>query len=251
MVRGGGEQAPSPQPRTSAEAAPARRELIGVVEDDADTGEVLATVLERAGYDVVLCRRGEDAVAALPGRAPALILLDLNLPDIDGLEVYRRLRLESGTASVPVVILTARVEEVDRIVGLSLGADDYVTKPFNPRELVLRIRAILRATSRAEGAAPREKIEIASVTLYPDEHILMIGGEELFLTPTECKLLQILMSRAGRVQSRETLIEEAWGGVRNVEPRTLDVHVHRLRRKLGAAAARLETVTGLGYLFRG
>lgn len=223
---------------------------IAVVEDDFDTAEILRHVLAREGFTVAVYLRGDTALEGIRRERPTLVLLDLNLPGMDGLEVYRQLRREDRTADLPVIMLTARGDEIDRIVGLSLGAEDYVTKPFNPRELVLRIRAVLRPIARNTETAPRAELRLAGLTLFPSEHVLEVDRREVLLTPTECRLLRILMERAGRIQTRESLIDAIWGGSREVETRTLDVHVHRLRRKLGRSSKRLETAPGLGYVFR-
>lgn len=226
------------------------QQRIAIVEDDPDTGEVLEHILRREGYVVDLHERGDTALEEILRHPPTLVLLDLNLPGIDGLELFRRLRRESATADLPVIMLTARTDEVDRIVGLSLGADDYVTKPFNPRELVLRIRSVLRPLLQGGGARPRAEVRSGALCLLPSEHLLMVGQKEVLLTPTECRLLRVLMERSGRVQTRDSLIDAVWGGEREVETRTLDVHVHRLRRKMGDLSRRLETSPGLGYVFR-
>jgi two-component system phosphate regulon response regulator PhoB len=245
-------EAGAPRGRLVAESSPPSGSSlrIAIVEDDVDTADVLEHVLSREGFGVDVFGRGDTALAALVKSRPALVLLDLNLPGMDGLEVFRRLRRDEGTSDLPVIMLTARTEEVDRIVGLSLGADDYVTKPFNPRELVLRIRSVLRPLLEAPQASLRDEIRVGELSLYPAEHLLSVEGREVLLTPTECKLLRLLMGRADRVQTRDALIEGIWGGGREVEARTLDVHIHRLRRKLGGAAQRLETSPGLGYVFR-
>lgn len=223
---------------------------IVLVEDDPDITAVLSHVLTREGYAVDAHATGASGLGAISRRPPALLLLDLHLPDMDGLDVFREVKRESATASTPVIIVSARTEEVDRIVGLSLGADDYVTKPFNPRELILRIRAVLRPRSTRCDRGARPTIRVGSLLLYPAEHLLETDGREIVLTPTEARLLRALMERPGRVQTREALIDNVWGGARSVEARTLDVHVHRLRRKLGSQSHRLETAPGIGYVFR-
>lgn len=226
------------------------RQVIAIVEDDPDTAEILRHVFLREGYGVAVYGRGDVALESIRRDKPTLVLLDLNLPGLDGLEVFRLLRREDRTSDLPVIMLTARGDEIDRIVGLSLGAEDYVTKPFNPRELVLRVRAVLRPLVAAATTTPRAEVRVGGLTLFPNEHILEIDQREILLTPTECRLLRLLMERSGRIQTREALIDGIWGTTREVEARTLDVHVHRLRRKLGRAGKRLETAPGLGYVFR-
>jgi len=211
---------------------------------------VLEHVLTRERFRVTWFERGDDALAGIPKALPALIVLDLNLPGMDGLEVFRRLRADPVARSIPVIMLTARTDEVDRIVGLSLGAEDYVTKPFSPRELVLRIRAVLRPLLEDRRDEPRFELTAGQLTLFPAEHLLRIAGREVLLTPTECRLLHALIERAGRIIERDALIEAVWGGRADVAPRTLDVHVHRLRRKLGRLAPCLGTEPGIGYVLR-
>ena len=179
----------------------------------------------------------------------SLVLLDLMLPGIDGLEVCRLLRAKPETKNIPVLMLTARTEEVDRIVGLELGADDYLTKPFSPRELVLRVRAILRRAEVVESVSDGT-IRVGSLTIDPIEHRVQLLGEEIELTATEFRLLLTLAQRRGRVQSREELLNVVWGYEHSGYRRTVDTHLRRLRAKMGEAADYLETVRGVGYRFR-
>ena len=224
-------------------------ETILVVEDEPDIVEVLRYNLEREGYEVLVETDGSAGMAAALRRRPDLVVLDLMLPGQDGLDVLRGLRAARETAAMPVLLLTAKAEEIDRVVGLELGADDYVTKPFSPREVLLRIKAILR---RAHGGGdPRhELLEVNGVVLDVGGHLLRRGEEEIALTATEFRLLKLLMERRGRVQSREQLLAEAWGYSEDVDSRTVDTHVRRLRGKLGERADRIETVIGVGYRFR-
>lgn len=222
---------------------------IALVEDEPDIADVLRYNLEREGFEVDLYPRGDTALAGLRRRPPDLILLDLMLPGIDGLELCRILKREAPTAAVPLIMLTARREETDRIVGLELGADDYISKPFSPREVVLRIRAVLRRNGAPEASAPRP-LEAGAIRLWPDAFRLEVAGEEVPMTATEFKLLHFLMTRANRVQSRDTLLTEVWGYSEGVDSRTVDTHVRRLRRKLGPEAARIETLVGIGYRFK-
>lgn len=221
---------------------------IALVEDDPDIAEVLRYNLEREGFEVESFSRGDLALTGIRRRVPNLVLLDLMLPGIDGLEICRLLKREPKTAGIPIIMLTARGEETDRIVGLELGADDYIPKPFSPREVVLRIRAVLRR--RQPGAEDPEILEAGRIRLNASDYCLEIAGEEIPMTATEFRLLQFLMERANRVQTRETLLREVWGYSEGVDSRTVDTHVRRLRRKLGPEAQRIETLIGLGYRFR-
>ncbi len=217
-----------------------------IVEDEPDIRELLVFHLEREGYHVTQCRNGAEALRVARSTRPDLILLDLMLPEMDGLEVCRRLRQDPATQAVPVVMLTARGDEVDRVLGLELGADDYVVKPFSPRELVARIRAVLRRTHPAPGAAP---LTVGRLTIDPAAHTVAVGGVAVSLTRREFDLLRALVEARGRVLSREFLLDHVWGytAAAEIESRTVDVHVRRLRQKLGAEGQRIGTVTGVGY----
>ena len=220
-----------------------------IVEDEASIAEVLEFNLAREGFNVRIDTRGDTALDSIRSDPPDLILLDLMLPGLDGLEVCRLIKREPRTATIPLVILTAKGEEVDRIVGLELGADDYISKPFSPREVVLRIKAVLR---RSEGPATEtsDVLEIGGLVLDVPGHRLLIGGQEVPLTATEFRLLRILMERRNRVQTREKLLTDVWKYSEEVDSRTVDTHIRRLRRKLGAEADRIETVIGVGYRMR-
>ena len=220
---------------------------IVVVEDEPDIAEVVRYNLEREGFQVEVHPRGDAALAAVRRRSPDLIVLDLMVPGMDGLELTRALKGDTATARIPLVMLTARSEELDRVVGLELGADDYVTKPFSPRELTLRIKAVLR---RGETTALPAVLEAGAIALDSAAHQAHLGGVPLTLTATEFRLLQLLLERRGRVQTRAQLLSEVWGYAEDVDSRTVDTHVRRLRRKLGAEADRVETVVGVGYRFR-
>ena len=217
-----------------------------LVDDERDLLSVLDFNLRAAGFETVLATRGEDALLALKRRVPDLVLLDLMLPDIPGTEVCRRIKSEARTKHVPVVMLTAKGEEVDRVVGFELGADDYVTKPFSVRELVLRLKAILR---RAGGgkAVERPRELVGPIRVDVEAHRVFVDGAEVTLTPLEFRLLSTFMARLGRVQSREQLLEDVWEMSPEVETRTVDTHVKRLREKLGSGRDLLETVRGVGY----
>jgi two-component system phosphate regulon response regulator PhoB len=225
------------------------KQRILVVEDEPDLAEVLQFNLAKAGFAVDLERRGDSALEALRRQPPDLLVLDLMLPGLDGLELTRILKRDPATARIPLVMLTARGEEVDRIVGLELGADDYIPKPFSPREVVLRIKAVLR---RRDGeAAGGERLDTGGIRLDLGAHRAEVRGREVQLTATEFRLLKVLIERQGRVQTRSRLLTDVWGYAEDVDSRTVDTHVRRLRRKLGAEADRIETVIGVGYRLRG
>ncbi len=218
---------------------------VAVVEDEPDIAEVVQYNLKKEGFQVELHARGDAALEAVRRRPPDLILLDLMLPGMDGLEITRALKRDPATAGIPLVMLTAKGEELDRIVGLELGADDYIAKPFSPRELVLRVKAVLRR--RSEESPPGAVIETGGIALDVGAHRLTVRGKDVPLTATEFRLLHLLMDRRGRVQTRGKLLSDAWGYAEDVDSRTVDTHVRRLRRKLGPEAPRLETVIGVGY----
>ena len=233
--------------RQAAAAAPppdTRRRVV-LIEDEADIAEAISYQLERAGMQVRVARTGEEGLEAVR-RGADLVLLDLNLPGMDGLEVCRMIRRQTGTAHVPIIIVSARAEEVDRVLGLEMGADDYVVKPFSLKELAARCRVALRRTG--EGEAPHgyrdENWEIEF-----DDYIVRYQGEEIRLTHKEFDLFRYLVERAGRVLTRERLLERVWGFETDVETRSIDAHIRRLRLKLGPARRHVETVVGLGYRF--
>lgn len=224
------------------------RHRILIVEDEPDIVEVLRYNLEREGFQVEAAERGDSALEVIRKRPPDLILLDLMLPGLDGLELTRVLKRDPRLAQIPLVMLTAKGEELDRIVGLELGADDYIPKPFSPREVGLRIKAVLRR--RESEGAKGEILERGGIRLDADAHRLEVRGKEVPLTATEFRLLRVLLERAGRVQTRTTLLADVWGYSQEVDSRTVDTHIRRLRRKLGAEAQRIETVIGVGYRLR-
>jgi two-component system phosphate regulon response regulator PhoB len=219
-----------------------------VVEDEADIAEVLSYNLGKEGFQVEVQPRGDAALETLRRRPPDLVVLDLMLPGLDGLEVTRTLKRDAATARIPILMLTAKGEELDRVVGLELGADDYVAKPFSPREVVLRIKAILRR--RQEEISADGLMEAGSLRLDPAAHRLEVRGKDVALTATEFRLLRLLIERRGRVQTRARLLADVWGYAEDVDSRTVDTHIRRLRRKLGPEATRLETVIGVGYRLR-
>ena len=226
-------------------------EKILLVEDEQDILEMVRYNLEQAGFEVSTAQDGERALAVVREDLPSLIVLDLMLPGIDGLEICRLLKQDAETRAVPILMLTARSEEVDRIVGLELGADDYVPKPFSPRELVLRIRAILRRSKPAgKSEAHEEVLRVGPIKIDLGAHRATLSGAPLVLTSTEFKLLATLVERRGRVQSREDLLNSVWGYEYSGYSRTVDTHVRRLREKLGDECEWVETVRGVGYRFR-
>ncbi len=222
-----------------------RTEHILIVEDEEDIAEILALHLARDGYQVSRVADGLEAYEVAANQLPDLILLDLMLPGMDGLEVCRRLRADEETRSIPIVMVSARGEEMDRVVGLEVGADDYVSKPFSPREVVLRVGAVLR-----RGRIQGEVLRAGVLVLDPEAHTVEVDGEAVHLTATEFRLLHYLMKKPGRVRTRERLLHKVWGYNEEVESRTIDTHVRRLRKKLGSEADRLETVVGVGYRLR-
>jgi two-component system phosphate regulon response regulator PhoB len=216
-----------------------------LVDDERDLLSLLDFNLRAAGFETLLATTGEQALQHLRRRVPDLVLLDLMLPDIPGTEVCRQIKTDARTKHVPVVMLTAKGEEVDRVVGFEIGADDYVTKPFSVRELVLRLKAIARRTGSRPSERPPESV--GPIRVDVDAHRAYVDGGEIQLTPLEFKLLTTLMARLGRVQSREQLLEDVWEMSSEVETRTVDTHVKRLREKLGSGRDLLETVRGVGY----
>ncbi len=222
-------------------------ETILVIEDEADVLDLVAYNLKKAGFAVATARDGVTGLQTARNDLPALIVLDLMLPGLEGTELCRQLKADPRTAHIPVLMLTAKAEEVDRIVGLELGADDYVVKPFSPRELVLRIKKILdRATGKT---APAEILKAGDITVDLARHQVTVKNQPVELTATEFKLLATLLQRRGRVQTRDTLLTDVWGYEGDVDTRTVDTHVRRLREKLGKAADSIETVRGVGYRF--
>jgi two-component system, OmpR family, phosphate regulon response regulator PhoB len=218
-----------------------------VIEDEADIRQVLDYNLKSAGHEVVEASRGVDGLRLLREREPDLVLLDLMLPDMPGTEVCRSIKDNPATRALPVVMLTARGEEIDRVVGFEIGADDYITKPFSVRELVLRIRAVLRRRELPVTDGP--SIEFGNLRLDRAAHRVWVETEEVELTALEFKLLVTLYERRNRVQSRSALLDEVWGIDTKISTRTVDAHVKRLREKMGAARDYIETVRGVGYRF--
>lgn len=222
-----------------------------VVDDEPDISALVAYQLARESYRVRTVASGPEALEAIERETPDLVVLDLMLPGMSGLEVLAEIRRREELQSLPVILLTARREEDDRITGLRLGADDYVAKPFSPQELVLRVGAVLRRVQQEPPIPPEGRVlKVGPFTLHTGAARAEVNGRDLQLTPTEFRLLETLMERRGRVQSRRQLLESAWGVTANITTRTVDMHVQRLRSKSGEAAGWIETVRGFGYRFR-
>jgi phosphate regulon transcriptional regulator PhoB len=219
-----------------------------VVEDEPDIRGLIVHHLERDGFRCRTAASGGEALARVRATPPDLVILDLMLPGMDGLEVCRRLRADPATAGLPIIMLTAKADEVDRVVGLEMGADDYLPKPFSTKELVARVRAVLRRARPGETTRP---LSVGGVSLDPGRHAVTVGGKPVELTPKEFDLLQALLGAAGRVLTREFLLDRVWGYARadEIESRTVDVHIRRLRAKLGAEERRIATIKGVGYRF--
>ena len=235
--------------KPAADRASQPGDRILVVDDEPDIIALVAYHLARSGYRVSTASSGPEALHAARDEQPALIILDLMLPELSGFEVLERIRADRALADIPVLMLTARREEPDRVHGLSLGADDYLVKPFSPQELVLRVRNILRRT-RTKTAERRNIVTVGEVEIDREAHTVTLNGAPIDLTATEYKLLLTLADRRGRVQSRAQLLEIVWESAPDIQTRTVDMHVQRLRAKLGASGELIETVRGFGYRLR-
>jgi two-component system alkaline phosphatase synthesis response regulator PhoP len=234
-------------------AAPRQQGRVLVVEDERDVAELIRYTLDREGFEVVVATNGADALREARDSRPDLVLLDLMLPLVNGWELCRRLKQDPATGALPVIMLTARSEEGDKVLGFELGADDYVTKPFSTRELVARVRAVVRRARPPEAEERRHRIKVGDLLVDRQRFEVTVGGRAVALTPKEFELLATLAAEPGRVFGRDELLDMVWGRDGFVEPRTVDVHLARLRAKF--AAARLpepgiETVRGVGYRFR-
>jgi two-component system phosphate regulon response regulator PhoB len=218
-------------------------ERILIVDDDPDIQKLVSYNLSQAGFQVSTAATGLAALDAVQAELPDLIILDLMMPDLDGLEVCRKLRQQEKSRRIPIIMLTARTQEVDRVVGFELGADDYVMKPFSPRELVLRVKSIFRRM----GEEPNDVLQVGKIQLLPLRRQLLIANRPVGLTAKEFDLLEELMRAGGNVLSREMLMNKVWGYHTEATSRTLDTHVRRLREKLGEEAVHLETVHKVGY----
>ena len=216
-----------------------------IIEDESDVADLLEMGLRKAGFRSTTAADGAIGLQKARHNRPDLIILDLMLPKMSGLEVCRILKADVATAQIPILMLTAKAEEVDRIVGLEFGADDYVTKPFSPREVMLRIRAILR-----RGEKPEETLQAGPISIDAARHAVRVNGKRVYLTSLEFKLLRTLVQRRGRVQDREKLLNDVWGYESVIDTRTVDTHVRRLREKLGKVGDAIETVRGFGYRLR-
>jgi two-component system phosphate regulon response regulator PhoB len=226
-----------------------KQSKILVVEDDHDIAQLLAITMKKAGLEVAISENGSEALTLIRRHPPDLLILDLMLPGMDGFEVCKEMKREPRTAAVPVLILTARGEEIDRIIGLELGADDYVVKPFSPRELLLRVRAILRRSG--QDYQPRALFRKSGLEIDFEGHRVSLDGKEIVLTATEFKLLTELANNQGKVLNREQLLDRVWGYHFEGYARTVDTHIRRLRQKLLICADWIETVRGVGYRFKG
>ncbi len=228
------------------------RGTILIVDDERDLRTLLDFNLRSAGYQTAHASTGAEALSRARGIKPALVILDLNLPDVSGTDVCRLLKSDPATANIPILMLTARGAESDRIVGLELGADDYVAKPFSVREVILRVDAVVRRARPSEkSSAPTPRVlSIGTIELDLDAYIARVGGTELPLTLQEFRLLAYLVEGKGRVRTRDELLSDVWNTSPEVETRTVDTHVKRLRDKLGVAGEIIETVRGLGYRVR-
>ncbi len=216
-----------------------------VIEDEKDLAELIAFNLEKEGYRPLIALDGVSGLEAARSNPPDLVLLDLMLPGMMGTEICKILKKSEKTAAIPIIMLTAKGEEIDRVVGFEVGADDYMVKPFSTRELMLRVKAVLRRTMPEKRAG--KCITIGLVTIDTERHLVSVAGEEIVLTTTEFKLLLNLAERLGRVQSRDTLLQNVWGYNYVGDTRTVDTHVTRLRTKLGEAGEMIKTVRGFGY----
>jgi two-component system phosphate regulon response regulator PhoB len=216
-----------------------------IIEDESDVADLLMLNLRKAGFRTSTAADGVSGLQKARDARPDFIILDLMLPKMAGLEVCKILKSDTATSHIPILMLTAKAEEIDRIVGLEFGADDYVTKPFSPREILLRVRAILR-----RGETADESLTAGAISIDPARHEVRINGKQVHLTSLEFKLLRTLMQRRGRVQDRDKLLNEVWGYESVIDTRTVDTHVRRLREKLGKAGDAIETVRGFGYRLR-
>ena len=230
--------------------APPTRGLVLIVDDERDLRTLVDFNLRQAGWRTAHAESGAEALTRTRALKPNVVILDLNLPDVSGLDVCRLIRADEATRDVPILMLTARGTEEDRVHGLELGADDYLPKPFSVRELVLRVDAVSRRRPSEAAKAPNQRVEAGRIALDLDAHLCFVDGVELPLTLQEFRLLEYLISGRGRVRTREELLTDVWNASPELETRTVDTHVKRLRDKLGDAGNIIETVRGLGYRIR-
>ena len=238
--------------RRTATASPGTGRIL-VVEDEQDVAELLRYHLGKEGYEVVVASTGADAMKRARDARPELILLDVMVPQLNGWEVCRRLKSETETRAIPIIMVTGRVEEGDKVLGFELGADDYVTKPFSPRELVARVRAVVRRARHDDGAEKKTHLRAGDLEIDRHRFEVRMKGKPVELTPKEFELLATLVGAPGRVFGREELLDHVWGRDGFVEPRTVDVHLARLRAKFSAAKLpmpAIDTVRGVGYRLR-
>ena len=223
--------------------------LITLIEDEPDIQEIIAYNLKREGYQVSAALNGEDGLSIISQKKPNLILLDLMLPGIDGLEVCRRLRSQTDTQDIPIIMVSAKGEETDVVLGLGLGADDYISKPFSPKELIARVQAVLRRSSAQAKTKSDDKIERGDLIIEPSKHKASLLGQDITFTASEFKMLAALASNPGRVYTREQLINQSLGEDVVVVDRNIDVHIRAIRKKLGEQTNFIETIRGIGYRF--
>jgi two-component system alkaline phosphatase synthesis response regulator PhoP len=226
------------------------KQRILVVDDDRSITRVVCGYLEQAGYDVLAAHDGASALRLLRSEQPDLLVLDVMLPDFDGTEITRRIRADGALAATPIILLTARVEDTDKIVGLELGADDYITKPFNAREVVARVRALLRRSQFGQAGAPSAILAVGGLRLDPEQHTLTVNDAQVELTRTEFKLLQLLLANPGHTLTRDELLEKVMGYAYEGMGRTLDTHIRNLRKKIEPDPDQplyIQTVYGVGY----
>jgi len=216
-----------------------------IIEDEKDLAELLAFNLGKEGWQTLIALDGRSGFERVTEELPDIVILDLMLPEMSGTEVCKLLRKQESTAAIPIIMVTAKGEEIDRVVGFEVGADDYLVKPFSSRELLLRIKAILRRSTPDQKS--RKNLHLGSLTVDPSRHLVTVAAEEITLTSTEYKLLMVLAERPGRVQNRERLLQDVWGYSSEADTRTVDTHITRLRAKLGAAGEMIVTVRGFGY----
>lgn len=227
-----------------------KRHKVVVIEDEADILEVIEYNLSREGFAVISCRDGEEGLRVVQSEVPAMVLLDLMLPGIDGIEICRTLRSDPVTKGIPIIMVTAKGEESEIVLGLGVGADDYVVKPFSPKELVARVKAVLRRGPVREDLGTRGRVVRGPLSIDPTRHEVRIGRIQISLTPTEFRLLHFLASHPGRVFTRDQLLNHTLGEEAIVIDRNIDVHVRSIRRKLSPYGDMIQTIRGVGYRFK-
>ena len=223
--------------------------MIYIVEDDSSIRELVSYALHTSGYETAGYTGGEELWPAMERKLPELILLDIMLPGEDGISILKKLKADARTNQIPVIMMTAKGEEYDKVLGLDSGADDYVAKPFGMMELISRVRAVLRRTQSQQ--TPAQQLRAGALTLDPSRHVVTVNGEAVNLTLKEFEMLRLLMEKAGAVVKRDDLLREVWGYDYSGETRTVDVHVGTLRQKLGSCGGYIETVRGIGYKIGG